>query len=191
MNPVNKALWYVESHFARELSLDEIATNPIKMDETLMTKLDPPRFVNGKVLLIAGTSARYDCESSAGIPAQWQRFLPHFGHLPGQIGRVGYGVVCNNDDDGNFDYICGAEVSDFSAVPSEFNRIRIAEQRYAVFAHREHISAIRSTMSTIWNKWLPESGHEVVDAPLFERYAENFDSATGVGGVEVWIAIKA
>jgi len=277
MNPVNKALWYVESHFAREMSLEEIATiggvsryhmsrafgsamgqpimqyvrgrrlteaarslangapdiltvaldvgygsheaftrafrdqfgvtpemiraqgnldnielvEPIKMDETLNANLEPPRFVNGKVLLIAGAGARYDCQSSAGIPAQWQRFLPHFGSIPGQIGRVAYGVICNSDDEGNFDYICGAEVPDFSALPAEFSHVRIPEQRYAVFSHREHISAIRRTMNTIWSKWLPESGHEVVDAPLFERYAEDFDSTTGKGGVEVWIPIKS
>ena len=277
MNPVNKALWYIESHFAREISLEEISTiggvsryhmsrafgsamgqpikqyvrgrrlteaarslangapdiltvaldvgygsheaftrafrdqfgvtpemiraqgnldnielvEPIKIDETLNANLEPPRFVNGKVLLIAGAGARYDCQSSAGIPAQWQRFLPHFGSIPGQIGRVAYGVICNSDDEGNFDYICGAEVPDFSALPAEFSHVRIPEQRYAVFSHREHISAIRRTMNTIWSKWLPESGHEVVDAPLFERYAEDFDSTTGKGGVEVWIPIKS
>ncbi len=27
MNPVGKALWFVESHFAREITLDEIAAN--------------------------------------------------------------------------------------------------------------------------------------------------------------------
>jgi AraC family transcriptional regulator len=135
--------------------------------------------------------ARYDCASSAGIPAQWQRFLPHFGNIPGQIGRVAYGVICNSDDEGNFDYICGVEVSDFSALPADFSHVRIPEQRYTVFSHREHISEIRRTMSTIWSKWLPESGHEVVDAPVFERYAEDFDATTGKGGVEVWIPIKA
>jgi AraC family transcriptional regulator len=67
---------------------------------------------------------------------------------------------------------------------------RIAAQKYAVFSHREHISTIRSTLNTIWNKWLPESGLEVVDAPDFERYGEGFDTRTGVGGLEIWIPIK-
>ena len=45
-------------------------------------------------------------------------------------------------------------------------------------------------MMTIWGKYLPESGHEVADAPNFERYGPEFDPRTGNGGLEVWIPIK-
>ena len=276
MNPVGKALWFVESHFASDITLQDIASvggvsrfhmsrafgvatghsimryvrgrrlteaarslsngapdilavaleagygsheaftrafrdqfgltpemvraqrhldnlelvEPMKMDESLITSLEPPRFENGKPLLIAGLGERYVCETSAGIPAQWQRFVPHIGHIPGQVGRTAYGVRCNSDDAGNFDYICGVEVSDFSRVPPDWYRARIPERRYAVFSHRDHISTIRRTWNTIWNNWLPESGHEVADAPDFERYGEDFDSATGTGSVEIWVPIK-
>jgi hypothetical protein len=37
-----------------------------------------------------------------------------------QVGRKAYGVMCNFDDDGNFDYTCGVEVSDFSRVPADW-----------------------------------------------------------------------
>jgi AraC family transcriptional regulator len=163
---------------------------PIKMDQTLIADLEPPRFETAKPLLIAGLGARYTCESSKAIPAQWQRFQPHIGNIPGQIGRVAYGVCCNSDDAGNFDYICGVEVADFSELPAAFSRVRLPEQHYAVFTHREHISTIRRTVNTIWNKWLPESEHEAADAPDFERYGETFDPQTGTGGVEIWIPIK-
>jgi AraC family transcriptional regulator len=56
--------------------------------------------------------------------------------------------------------------------------------------HREHISTIRRTWNTIWNRWLPESGHEVADAPVFERYDEQFNPVTGMGGVGLWIPLK-
>lgn len=160
------------------------------MDETLLANLEPPRFKNGKPLLIAGLGERYTCETSKGIPSQWQRFEPHFGHIPGQIGRVAYGVCCNSDDEGNFDYICGVEVSGVSELPSDFSRVRIPKQRYVVFSHRDHISTIRRTVNTIWNKWLPESGHEVADAPDFERYGEDFDPKSGTGTVEIWIPLR-
>ncbi len=162
----------------------------ITMDQTLLKDLEPPRFVNSKPLLIAGLNERYDCENSAAIPSQWQRFLPDFGKLPGQLGNVAYGVRYNGDDEGNFDYLCGVEVADFSRLPEKWNRVRIPEQRYAVFKHRGHISDIRRTHHTIWSTWLPESGHEVADAPNFERYGEDFDSRTGMGSVEIWVAIK-
>lgn len=277
MNPVGKALWFIESHFATEITLDDVARSggvsrfhmtrafgiatgrsvmrytrgrrlseaarslsngapdilavaleagygsheaftrafrdqfgvapeairahgrldnielvePIKMDETLITNLEPPRFENGKPLLIAGFGERYNCETSAAIPAQWQRFGPYIGHIPGQVGDTAYGVCCNSDDAGNFDYLCGVEVADFSRLPAEWNRIRIPEHRYAVFFHSDHISTIRRTCNTIWNKWLPDSGLEQADAPDFERYDERFDPRTGMGGVEIWVPIKA
>jgi AraC family transcriptional regulator len=277
MNPVGKAIWFIESHFSGDISLDEIAktagvsryhmvrafgfatgrsvmryvrgrrlteaarslvngapdiltvaidagygsheaftrafrdqfgltpeavrtrrnldnielVEPIRMDETLIAKLEPPRFEYGKPLLVAGLGERYSCETSKAIPAQWQRFAPHIGNIPGQVGRTAYGVCCNGDDEGNFDYIAGVEVADFSDLPASFSRVRIPAQRYAVFSHREHVATIRRTVNTIWSKWLPESGHEVADAPNFERYGEAFDPHNGLGGLEIWIPIKA
>jgi len=277
MNPAQKALWYIESHLADALSLDEIAAiggvsrfhmvrafaaatgmsvmryvrtrrlseaaralaqgapdilnlaldadygsheaftrafrdhfgvtpekvrsstcldnlrlqEPIPMDSTLTDKLRPPRFETGKPLLVAGISERCTHENGgAGIPGQWQRFHQSVENIPGRVGPVAYGVCCNGDDSGNFDYIAGVEVSDFSDLPREFSRVRIPEQRYAVFTHRDHISTIRRTVNTIWNDWLPASGLKAADAPNFERYDENFDPLTGDGGLEIWVPVK-
>ena len=163
---------------------------PVPMDSTLTDSLQPPRFETSKPLLIAGISERYNHENGAGIPNQWQRFQQSAGHIPGPIWPVTYGVCCNGDDAGNFDYIAGVEVSDFSDLPREFSSVRIPEQRYAVFAHREHISTVRRTINTIWNHWLPISGFKAADAPNFERYDEKFDPATGNGGLEIWIPVR-
>jgi AraC family transcriptional regulator len=276
MNPAHKALWFIESHLADELTLDEIAgvagisrfhmvrafaaatglpvmryvrarrlseaaralangapdiltlaleadygsheaftrafrdhfgitpeavraatrldtlklQEPITMDSTVIDNLQPPRFTTGKPLLIAGLGERYSCESAAGIPGQWQRFHQSVADIPGRIGNVAYGVCCNGDDAGNFDYIAGVEVSDFSDLPREFASVRIPEQKYAVFTHRDHISTIRRTINTIWNQWLPASGMKAADAPSFERYDEKFDPLTGNGGFEIWIPVR-
>jgi AraC family transcriptional regulator len=164
---------------------------PIPMDSTLTDKLQPPRFETGKPLLVAGISERCTHENGgAGIPNQWQRFHQKAGDIPDRVGQMAYGVCCNGDDSGNFDYIAGVEVSDFSGLPREFSRVRIPEQRYAVFTHRDHISSIRQTVNTIWNHWLPASGLKAADAPSFERYDENFDPLTGNGGLEIWMPVK-
>jgi AraC family transcriptional regulator len=168
-----------------------VLVEPIKMDETPITELEPPRFENNGPLLIAGLGERCTCETAAGIPAQWQRFQPYIGNLAGQVGNTAYGVSCNSDGAGNFDYICGVEVRDFSDLPPALSPIRVPAQKYAVFSHRDHISAIRRTWSTIWNQWLPQSGYEVLDAPDFERYDQRFDPKTGIGGLEIWIPITA
>src|SRR5262249_36033752 len=242
MNPAQKALWFIESHLAEPLTLDDIATiggvsrfhmvrafaaatgfsvmryvrarrlteaaralaegapdiltlaldadyasheaftrafrdhfgvtpeavrastcldrlklqEPIVMDSTLLDHLKPPRFETGKAFLVAGIGERCTHENNgAGIPAQWQQFHHKVGFIPARIGRLAYGVCCNGDDAGNFDYIAGVEVADFSDLPREFSRVRIPEQKYAVFTHTEHISVIRRTVHTIWNAWLP------------------------------------
>jgi AraC family transcriptional regulator len=160
------------------------------MDQRLVTNLQPPRFEIGPTLLIAGLSERYNSETSAGIPAQWQHFVPHLGHIPGQVGWVTYGVIRNSDDAGNMDYICGVEVSGFALVPQEYVRLRIAEQRYAVFTHLDHISTIRRVWFTIFNKWLPEWGFKIAEAPKFERYDGKFDPVSGMGGFEIWIPVR-
>ena len=162
----------------------------IPMDQSIKENLAPPRFVDGKPLLLVGMSEHYTCESSAGVPAQWQKFLPHFPNVPGQLNRKAYGAMYNFDDEGNFDYLCGVEVADFSRVPQGGATLRLPAAKYVVFAHSEHISTIRRTWATIWDSWFPASGHEVADAPHFELYDENFNSQTGVGGVEIWIPLR-
>jgi AraC family transcriptional regulator len=173
----------------RHLSNIELV-EPVKMTENLDINLPPPRFETGRLLLIAGLSARYTCESGSAIPAQWQSFQPYLGNIPGQLGGTAYGVCCNSDDAGNFDYICGVEVSDFSRLPPALSPLRVPEQRYAVFKHGGHISTIRSTWNAIWNQWFPQSGHEALDAPDFERYGEEFDPDSGDGGLEIWIPVQ-
>jgi AraC family transcriptional regulator len=163
---------------------------PIQMDSTRTDNLPPPRFEIGKAILVAGLGERYNHENGAGIPNQWQRFHQAVANIPHRKGEAAYGVCCNGDDAGNFDYIAGVEVSDFSDLPREFSRVRIPEQRYAVFAHKDHISTIRRSVNTIWNHWLPASGLKVADAPNFERYDENFDPLTGDGGLEIWVPVK-
>ncbi len=167
---------------------------PIKMEERILVNLKPPRIENGKSLLIAGIGERYNSQTSANIPAQWQRFAPHLGRIPGQLNtrdkHVSYGVCCNMDEEGNIEYICGVEVKDFNQTPAEWSRLRIPEQRYAVFTHDGHISLIRSTWQTIFNHALPQAGLTMTDAPSFERYDERFNPATGMGDLEIWIPIK-
>ena len=142
-------------------------------------------------MLVAGIGERYTLRTAAPpFPASGSAFISRSTDIPARIGKVAYGVCCNGDDSGNFDYIAGVEVADFSDLPREFARVRIPEQKYAVFTHAEHISTIRRTVNTIWNHWLPASGMKAADAPNFERYDEKFDPLTGNGGLEIWIPVR-
>jgi AraC family transcriptional regulator len=163
---------------------------PIRMNDHAATTIASPRIVRHDALLIFGLGQRYH-RSNAGIPSQWDRFVPHLGNIPGQVGRVTYGVICNTDDTGSCDYICGVQVNEFPAHPAEFTRLRIPPQVYAVFEHLEHVSAVPTTWKAIWNHALSSAGHGASDGPAFERYGEQFDGRTGLGGLEIWVPVRS
>ncbi len=212
MNPVNKAIWYIERHLQSRMSLDDVARSAGVSGFHLLrafsaaTGTSVMRYVRGRrlteaarrlatgatdILTVAGLAERYSGDDAgARIPGQWQRFRSLEQCIARGLGDVTYGVCYNADDEGNMDYLCGAQVTDFSDLPIECSRLRIATQQYAVFWHGEHISAARSTWDAIWNGWLPQSRHTAADAPLMERYDQRFDRHTGSGGVEFWVPLN-
>lgn len=163
----------------------------MRMQPTHSFELPEPRLVDEQELLIAGLGERFTTERAQGIAALWQRFVPHIGRVPGQQGGETYGVCCNPDEDGSFEYIAGVQVTRSDGLPAGWRHIRLPARRYAVFLHRGHISSIHETFAAIFQRWLPASALEVADAPEFERYSADFDPMAGTGQVEVWVPLKA
>lgn len=149
------------------------------------------RFEDGPGRTIAGFNERYTFESRVKIPAQWTRFAPHIGNVPGQVNGVAYGVCWNYEPGSGFDYLSGVEVAAADGLPADFAHVRLEDHRYAVFRHDGHVSALPATIETIWTKWVPDCGLEMAHAPCFERYTEQFDPQSGKGGIEVWIPLKS
>ena len=162
---------------------------PIRMSDNTATTVAPPRIVRQGALLIFGLGQRM--RSNAGIPQQWDRFIPHLGHIQHQVGKVTYGVICNTDDTEVWEYVCGVEVSEFPDHPAEFTRLRIPPQTYAVFEHNDHVSEVSKTWKAIWDHELTAAGQQAADGPAFERYDERFDSRTGRGGFELWVPVRS
>lgn len=165
-------------------------SEPLPMQADTSITLPQPRIENDKAMLIAGLGGSFSVDKVAGIPVLWQRFSPHIGHVPGQIGGTVYGVSLNCDDHGNFDYIAGVEVTDFDNLPPEFVRTRVPPQTYAIFEHHGHVTAIKQTYEAIWRDWLPKSGRKPADGPTLERMDKRFDAASGMGVLEIWLALK-
>lgn len=165
---------------------------PFLMELKLTGAASPHYISKGRAMRIAGLSDRYTASQTAAIPSQWQRFAPYLGHIDGITGDpdTAYGLCYNQNDDG-IDYINGVEVTAKASLPAEFSAVDIAPQTYAVFPHSGHISGIRSTWAAIWDRWLPEAGLTVLPEPFFEKYGPEFDSATGEGGLEIWIPVQA
>jgi predicted transcriptional regulator YdeE len=147
------------------------------------------RFEAAGDLVVAGLNNTYDHDSRKNIPAQWARFAPHIGKVPGQIGKTSYGVCWNYKGNCEFDYLCGVEVAESAKLPSDFVRVAIPARRYVVVTHEGHISTFPETMDKIWAQWIPDSGLKTAKAPCFERYTDKFDPKTGMGAVEIWIPL--
>ena len=165
---------------------------PFIMDKALLDTPSPHKLIQEGAMLIGGLSGHYRGEEIAAIPMLWQKFAPWLPDVPGRTGEpfTAYGVCYNQSDDA-IDYMAGVEIESGADLPSDFSTVRIEPQTYAVFPHKGHISGLRATWSTIWDKWLPESGLKVKHAPFFEKYGPEFDGMTGEGGLTIWIAIEA
>jgi AraC family transcriptional regulator len=166
-----------------------------QLKDSPIAQLAEPRFVDGKALLIAGQRAYYTTDNTKEIVAQWRRFAPHIGKLPGQPGRAAYGVCWHTSDGEGIEYLSGVEVAGFADLPGEFSVVSIPALKYAVFPHRGHVLRMPETIAAIFYEWLPKSGYEagdgVSETPDFlERYNEEFNPGTGAGGMEVWVPIK-
>ncbi len=275
MNPIRKALWFIESHYASEITLDEIADvagvtrfhlcrvfrlvtghspleyvrerrlsdaarqlasgasnilevaldacyasheaftrafrerfgctpealrahgnlnalelkEPLLMKTTETTKIEATRMQKGEALRVAGLRAHYTADKSAAIPSQWQRFAPHIGHVPGQVGSEAYGLM-QFYESGEMDYTAGVAVSKTAKVSEPLTTIDVPEQFYVVFTHCGHVSDIRFTCDAIWNDWFPQSERKPTNGLQFEKYDTRFNPVTGEGEVEIWIPIQ-
>ncbi|WP_175965401.1 AraC family transcriptional regulator [Burkholderia sp. BCC0322] len=163
---------------------------PLRMKELKIIDVEPSRFETAGKRLIAGMSDRYTFETNEGIPALWQAFIPYIGTIPGQVDCVTYGVCCNPDADGSFEYIAGVEVTSRDRLTAPLRCVELEPQRYAVFEHGGHVSTLHQTFYSIWNGWLPTSGFNAVDAPEFERYSADYDPVTGAGVLEIWLPVE-
>jgi AraC family transcriptional regulator len=164
---------------------------PILMNEMLTAKLAEPRFTASEPMLIAGLAQRFRCDDPFGIPPLWQAFGAYLGHIDGQVGNTGYGVVFDMPDNGEtFQYIAGVEISALGELPREFTAMRFPAQRYAVFSSQEHISKIRPLIGAA-SGWLSQAGYELTTMPtFFEVYPPGFNPVTGNGGFEAWFPVK-
>jgi predicted transcriptional regulator YdeE len=154
-------------------------------------RLEGPRFETTKDMTIAGLSRSFTMENRAQIPELWEKFVPWLGKVPAQKGKVTYGVCYGGGSDCSFEYMAGVEVQNIMDLPSGLTHLRLPAQRYAVFSHTKHVSKLPETFDAIYSKWLPRSGLQAAQGPAFEKYTEDFCAESGLGGIEIWVPVKA
>lgn len=132
-------------------------------------------------MLFAGLRRQHTFEAAGrGIAQQWQEFMAQ----PALAGRVGdrrYGVMCGSSPAG-IEYMCGVEVASFTDVPADVGRVRVPEQRYAVFEHRGAPASIGSTWEAIL-AWFDRTTLQSAHKPDFEVYVPGSDT------IEVYVGV--
>lgn len=153
-------------------------------------KLAAPTIERRPALRLAGLRQKHDMNRANNLPLQWQQFQPYLGHVADAVPGAAYGVVISMDE-GLCDYMTAMEVSADADLPREFSALTVPAQRFARFRHAGHISTIRSTIGAIYESWLPASGETQNEELSFvEYYGPDFDGATGLGTIEIWIGLK-
>ena len=179
--------WSAPRRASTQLKLQE----PILMDSTAFDNIAPPRFETGKAMLVAGVGERFSyrqrrrhSRAVASLPSIRPRaFRAGSGRWPMASAAMAMMPAISTTSPASrspTSPICRAS-SAACASPSSATRCSPTPTTSR---------RIRRTVNTIWNHWLPASGHKLADAPNFERYDEKFDPATGNGGLEIWVPIK-
>lgn len=156
-----------------------------------VASLASPRIETAPARLIAGIGARYEGSGGmSGIPPQWRRLEPYFGHVPGAVGDAGFGVNHAFDQEGAFSYLAGMQVSHDYGLPNIFQTLSLPEQRCAVFTHKGHVSGIPASMRAIWEHWNVGADRQAIDCSCVEVYGTEFDASTGEGDVQIWVPVE-
>jgi AraC family transcriptional regulator len=170
----------------REHGIDGLAlVQAIRVDDAPAACTEAPRLLDTPTFQVAGIGMRHTRDSGGAIPGQWAQLNREW---PAPV-PISFGVCCNSDDEGGFDYIAALPASALSTVPAHWQRVAVPARRYLVAWHGGHISSIRSTWFWLLDQYLPHSGLGLADAPDLERYDTRFDEHTGNGGVEIWLPV--
>lgn len=164
------------------------------MEAKTAKQFEGPRIESHREFVVGGFQGRFP-NPPEGVPELWERFAPWIGKVPGQKGKVAYGIASAISGAGECTYAAGVEVTEDTKLPEEFARITIPAGKFAVFAHHAHVDDLADTIDQILKKWLPQSGMALKERSegtpvFFERYGERFDPRAGRGDVEVWIPIQ-
>lgn len=143
-----------------------------------------PRFEKRAELRLVGLSRRYNMETRAKIPQQWQDAIAEMGEAMYEPQTFG---ACFDFKDDDFTYMVGIP-DDGRIADDNLDRLTLPAGDYAVFEHEGHVSSISDTWSAIFESWMPAAEVTPGEGPEFELYEADFDPETP-GGVSVWIPV--
>ena len=70
----------------------------------------------------------------------------------------------------------------------EFGVMELAGGKYAVVTHKGPYEELSGAYQRVYGGWLPQSGHQLRDAPAFEQY---LNSPQGLASAHTWLPANA
>ena len=165
----------------------------IRYEETMMSTELEVQIEERPAFLLAGLEQLHEDMPSPQISEQWQRFAPHIGQIPNQVGMTSYGAMPpeKEQEDAPYRYLCAVEVTSLEALPTGLTGYEVEAGTYAIAQHREHVSSVGQSFAALYGSWLPASGYEPLPGYCLEVYGAAFDPMTGNGGFELWVPVRA
>lgn len=94
------------------------------------------------------------------------------------------------DDINEFKYLACVEVEDPINPPKGMTYWEIPKRKYLVFTHIGSPQTLGETYKSIYSKWIPESGYQVLHAHDFELYDEAFNPESEDSKMYIYIPIQ-
>jgi AraC family transcriptional regulator len=124
------------------------------------------------------------------IRSLWQEFSLRKSEINGIMNRESVLGICEYmpdiTDESEFEYITGAEVTDYDYIPDGMISKTIPLSKYAVFTHRGNVEDMKTTYNMIYGMWLPVSGYELAEKDTIEIYSAN----GGDNWLNIYIPLK-
>ncbi len=152
-------------------------------------ELEDPELIDAAPLTLVGLARKHAFANPAGIAAQWRDVQTQLPGIADALRPGTYGVI-HDPTATDFVYLAGVAVTAGAPVPTGLSRMELTAQRYAVFRHPGHVTAIPAVCDAIWSRALPQANLIAAAAPWFEFYPSTFDPETGAGGFEIWIPLQ-
>ncbi len=123
---------------------------------------------------------------------QWHDYIKQRPEPP--TFKRNFGVFgCMADGATHFDYFCGAPSE--APLPQGFVALHLPAMRCAVFAYTQPIGALRDFVRKVFAHELPAAGLSLLPSrsgmPEFvERYWDDFNHSTAVGGLDLLVPVQ-
>jgi AraC family transcriptional regulator len=145
-------------------------------------------------LRIAGLAEDFDASTVSGIPALWDRLVPHL-PLRGQLGGGTFGVCCGGALPQGLRYLAGVAIAEDAQAPQAFEVVELPARSYLVFRQVMDEGPLHPQMQagvkTIWGELAPNAGYTLAHAPDLEVYPEDFQDGKAGAWVEWWLPVEA